>query len=165
MFIIDQSVANCRIWNNLIIIINSESKWNIIEQRVRSAVKEVVHCDTTMDPIVECPNTLFDAIIITLCLEEACKTFENLKTTVKKLVALLKPGGHFIIFSMLEETFYKVGDQVIKVTPFTQEQLLEAITEAGLSLKQQYHYTRHPDDSEEDVVDDYSMMLGIMALK
>lgn len=107
----------------------------------------------------------FDAIIITLCLEEACKTFEGLKSTVKKLAAMLKPGGHFIIFSVLEETFYKVGDQIIEVTPFTEEQVLEAITESGLNIKERYNYTRHPHESEGDIVDDYSTMLGILAQK
>lgn len=143
----------------------SESKWNILEQRVRRAIKDVVHCDATNDPIVECPNTTFDAIIITLCLEEACTTLEGLKTTVKKLAAIMKPGGHFIIFSVLEETYYRVGDQMIKVTPFTEEQVLEAITDCGLSLKEEYRYRRHSHNSERVISADYSTMLGIMAQK
>ena len=143
----------------------SESNWHLLEQRVRQAVKNVVHCDVRTDPIVEGQIMPFDAIIITLCLEEACTTFKGLKSTVKKLTAMLKPDGHFIIFIVLEETFYKVGDQIIEVTPFTEEQVLEAITESGLNMKERYNYTRHSHESEGEVVDDYSTMLCILAQK
>ena len=143
----------------------SESNWHHLEQRVRRAVQDVVHCDARTDPIIEGQIMPFDAIIITLCLEEACTTFEGLKNTVKKLAAMLKPKGHFIIFIVLEETFYKVGDQIIEVTPFTEEQVLEAITESGLNIKERYNYTRHSHESEGEVVDDYSTMLCILAQK
>ena len=63
-------------------------------QRVLVAVRDVVHCDATMDPIVDYPNPAFDSIITTLCLEEACPTFEALKATIAKLAAILKSGGH-----------------------------------------------------------------------
>ena len=96
------------------------SEWRVLEQRVRAAVRAVVHCDAMMDPVVDYPSPAFDSIIITLCLEEACPTFEALKATIAKLAAILKPGGHLIIFTVLGETYYKVGEQVIKVTPYTE---------------------------------------------
>ena len=126
----------------------------------------MVHCDATMDPVVDYPvaNPAFDAIIVTLCLEEACTTFEALKTTMTKLAAILKIGGHIIIFSVLEEIYYKVGEQVIKVTPYTEKQMIEAVTGAGLSLKEQYRYLRHS-ESKKVVKDVYATMLGIVAQK
>ena len=134
----------------------------MLEQRVRAAVRDVVHCDATMDPILDYQNPAFDSIIITLCLEEACPTFEVLKATIAKLAAILKPGGHLIIFSMIGETYYTVGEQVIKVTPHTEKQMKEAISGAGLSVKEQCQYVRHP---AEDTGDDYTMMLGLLAQK
>ena len=135
-----------------------------MEQRVRAAVRDVVHCDATMDPVVDYPNPAFDSIIVTLCLEEACSTFEVLKTTIARLAAILKPGGHLIIFSVLGETFYKVGEQVIKVIPYTEKEMKEAVSCAGLRVKEQHQYTRHSDEAIDDV-DDYTMMLGLLAQK
>ena len=133
----------------------------MLEQRVRAAVRGVVHCDATMDPVVDYQNPTFDSMITTLCLEEACPIFEALKAAIAKLAAILKPGGHFIILSMLGETYYKVGEQMIKVTPYTEKQMKEAISGAGLSLKEQHQYVRH---SARDTCD-YTMMLGLLAQK
>ena len=132
---------------------------------IKTKLGDVVHCDATMDPVVDYPvaNPAFDAIIVTLCLEEACTTFEALKTTMTKLAAILKIGGHIIIFSVLEEIYYKVGEQVIKVTPYTEKQMIEAVTGAGLSLKEQYDIS---DIRIKKVVKDvYATMLGIVAQK
>ena len=54
------------------------------------------------------------------------------------------------MFSVLEETYYKVGEQVIKVTLYTEEQMKEAVSCAGLSIKEQHHYFRR---SEADTYD------------
>ena len=105
-------------WQYFIIIIAvnycSESDWRVLELRVHAPVRDVVHCDATMDPVVDYPNPAFDSIIITLCLEEDCPMFKALKATIAhaKLEAILKPGDHLIVFSVLGETYYKVEDLV-----------------------------------------------------
>ena len=117
-----------------------------------------------MDPVVDYPNPAFDSIIITLCLEEACPTFLALKATIAKLTAILKPGGHLIIFSVLGETYYNDGEQVIKVTPYTEKQMKEAVSDAELGMREQHQYIRHSNEVVNDV-DDYTMMLGLLAQK
>ena len=56
-------------WQHFMIILAvnycSESDWRILELRIRAAVRDEVHCDPTMDPVVDYPNpACFDSIII-----------------------------------------------------------------------------------------------------
>ena len=47
-----------------------EADWEILENRTRSAMKEVVPCDVFKDPVMtDHPNQPFDAIVTTFCLE------------------------------------------------------------------------------------------------
>ena len=135
----------------------------IKEQRVRDAIEAVVHCDVNKDPVVDCLNPMFDAIIITLCLEEACKDFESLKMTIRKLANILKQGGHLILFILLDETFYKVGELKIDVTRFNEMQIKDAIKCSNLRLIDEGLYTRNPQASK--AVDDYTALLGVLAQK
>lgn len=50
------------------------------------------------------------------------------------------------------------------MTPFTEKQMKEAVYCAGLRTKEQHQYTRHSNKVVDDI-DDYTMMLGILAQK
>ena len=50
----------------------------------------------------------FQLISTSLCLEVACSTYVEYKAAVKKLVALLKPGGFLTMFIVERQTFYMV---------------------------------------------------------
>ena len=106
---------------------------------------------TTLEEFLHLPLT-------TLCLEEACPTFKAPKATIAKLAAILKPGGHLIISSMLGDIYYKVEDleQVINTTPYTEKQMKETVSGAGLSMKEQHQYIRHSNELVNDV-DDYTI--------
>lgn len=106
---------------------------------------------------------MFDAIIITLCLEEACKDFESLKEALRKLATILKQGGHLILFICVEETFYNVGDMRIDVTSFKEIQIREAIECSKLRLVDEHVYWRNPQSSKD--VDDYKAVFGVLAKK
>ena len=96
------------------------------------------------DPIMpEHPSQPFDVVITTLCLEEASKDYVSFKTNVKKLVRVLKPGGHFLIATMIEISHYYVQNQFIKTLPVTEEQVKEALSNAGLEIiKANYLHTK-----------------------
>ena len=66
----------------------------MLEERVRSAVKDVVYCNVLKDPIMDDPSITYDVVSSTFCLEEACKSQDDLKAAVKRMAGILKPNGH-----------------------------------------------------------------------
>lgn len=117
------------------------------------------------DPVLDHPKQPFDAIITTLCLEETCNDFEGFKANIKRLVGILKAGGHLFIGTMLRMTFYRVQGQVIQTTPLTEEQVKEALRNAGLSIVKVSLYTKCNDDPIENNEADFTHLSFILAQK
>jgi beta-N-acetylglucosaminidase len=53
---------------------------------------------------------------------------------------------------MLGETFYRVHGQVIQTTPFTKEQVKEALTNTGLVVEKESLYESNTDDPMVNLV-------------
>ena len=67
----------------------SESEYiKTLEERVRSSVKDVVYCDVLKDPILGETASMFDVVSSTLCLEEACKSHNDLSAAVKRMAGI-----------------------------------------------------------------------------
>ena len=143
----------------------SEADWKELEDRVRSTTKEVVPCDVLRDPVLDHPMQPFDAIITTLCLEETCDDFEGFKSNIKRLAGIIKPGGHLFIGTTLGMTFYRVQGQVIQTIPLTEEQVKEALHNAGLSIVKVSLYTKCNNDPIENNEADFTHLSFILAQK
>ena len=117
------------------------------------------------DPVVDHPSQPFDAILTTLCIEETCTDFESFKANIQRLVGVLKPGGYLFIGTMLGMSFYKVQGQVIRATPLTEEQVKEALTNAGLVVQRASLYTPTTDDPIEKDEVDFTHLTFILAKK
>ena len=111
------------------------------------------------------PSQPFDAILTTLCIEETCTDFESYKANIQRLVGVLKPGGYLFIGTMLGMTFYRVKGQVIQATPLTEEQVKEALTNAGLVVEKASLYTSTTDDPIESNEADFTHLSFILAKK
>ena len=111
------------------------------------------------------PQQPFDAIITTLCIEETCSDFESYKANIRRLVGVLKPGGHLFIGSMLGMTFYRVQDQIIPCATLTEENVKEALRDAGLAIVQSSLYTKCNDDPIENNETDFTHLTFILAKK
>ena len=134
-----------------LILYNSKNDWIALERRVRSVTKDVVPCNVLKDPIMpEHPSQPFDVVITTICIEEASKDYASFKTNLKKLVGVLKPGGHFLIATMIELSHYYVQNQLIKTLSVTEEQVKEAISNAGLEIIKAILYTKVDSSNKED---------------
>ena len=70
-------------------VFSEESYIKVLEKRVRSAVKDVVYCNVLEDPVLEDPSKQFDVVTSTYCLEEACKSHEDLNAAVKRMAGRL----------------------------------------------------------------------------
>ena len=127
--------------------------------------KEIIPCDVLKDPVLDHPSQPFDAILTTLCIEETCTDFESYKANIQRLVGVLKPGGYLFIGTMLGMTFYRVQGQVIQATPLTEEQVKEALTNAGLVVKKESLYEPSTDDPIERNEADFTHLSFILAKK
>ena len=106
-----------------------------LEERVallRSKVK-VISCNVYDDhPIgtTEKQN-VFSVICTSLSLENSCKTYEDFKAGIKKLVKLLKIGGYLAMIFDEDETFYLIGQDKRSSIPLSLKQVIAAVEEAG----------------------------------
>ena len=67
----------------------SESEYiKTLEERVRSSVRDVVYCNVLKDPILGGTATMFDVVSSTFCLEEACKSLDDLNVAVKRMAGI-----------------------------------------------------------------------------
>ena len=70
------------------------------ETEMRKTVKAVVHCDIFADsPIEKGYEGPYDVIMSNLCIDGACKTIDEFKTSLNKLTRMLKPGGKFTMYT------------------------------------------------------------------
>ncbi|XP_063291694.1 nicotinamide N-methyltransferase-like [Pelobates fuscus] len=106
------------------------------EEKLRKAVKRVLSCDALkknpFEPIVLEPA---DCLVSCLCLESPCVDAAAYCHTLKNFMDLLKPGGHIIIQSVLNSTFYYVGNKRFSSLTMTKEEIETAFKEAGYEIK------------------------------
>ncbi|XP_044134396.1 nicotinamide N-methyltransferase-like [Bufo gargarizans] len=127
--------------------------WEKKAEKLRSKVKEVLKCDALKknpyDPIVVPP---VDCLISCLCLEAPCKDIKSYCEVLKKFQHLIKPGGHLLILSVLNATFYYVGKTYFSAMITKKDELEMAFKEAGYEIEKAV-YTSRLDRSKMDVAD------------
>ncbi|XP_069597704.1 nicotinamide N-methyltransferase-like [Ranitomeya imitator] len=105
-------------------------------EKLRSKVKEYLKCDALkrnpFDPVVVPP---VDCLLSCLCLETPCKDLKSYCEVLKNFMDLIKPGGHLLILSGLNATFYHVGDKRISVLSSKKENLEMAFKGAGYQIE------------------------------
>ncbi|XP_063292498.1 nicotinamide N-methyltransferase-like [Pelobates fuscus] len=105
------------------------------EEKLRKSVKQVLKCDVLkknpFEPLVLPPA---DCLISCFCLESACKDVASYCNTLKSLKDLLKPGGHIILQSALNGTFYYVGEKKYYCLSIAKEDIEKSFIEAGYEI-------------------------------
>ena len=138
----------------------------MLEERVRSAVKDVVYCNVLKDPIMDVDASVtYDVVSSTFCLEEACKSQDDLQAAVKRISGILKPNGYLIMAMLMEESSCKLDDSIIKCLPITDDQLKGALKEAGFGIEEIHTYMPDPSEPAEVEDNDFSHALFILAKK
>ncbi|XP_073511384.1 nicotinamide N-methyltransferase-like [Phyllobates terribilis] len=122
-------------------------------EKLRSKVKEVLKCDALKrnpyDPVVVPP---VDCLLSCLCLEVACKDIKSFCEVLKNFKNLIKPGGHLLILSGLNATFYYVGKKRFSALTSKKETLEMAFKEAGYQIEKAV-YTPRVDKSHVEISD------------
>ncbi|NWI97099.1 NNMT methyltransferase, partial [Pitta sordida] len=111
-------------------------KWAEKQEKVRKKVKQVLKCDVTKANPTE-PVSLppADCIVTTLCLEAACKDLPTFRSALRNIGTLLKPGGHLVMVTVLEETYYTSNNQVLSCLRLERHEVEEAVEAAGFEVK------------------------------
>ncbi|XP_070553315.1 nicotinamide N-methyltransferase-like isoform X2 [Ptychodera flava] len=111
------------------------NKWEDRQTMVRQSIREIIHCDihksNPLEPKVYEP---FDAIVTSYCVEAACPDKDSFKEAIKNIVNLLKPGGVLLTFTVLDETFYLVGEKRFYCLKVDQTFVKTAVAEAGCRI-------------------------------
>ncbi|NXW57088.1 NNMT methyltransferase, partial [Eurystomus gularis] len=111
-------------------------KWAEKEEKLRRKVRQVLKCDVTkanpVDPVSLPPA---DCLLSTLCLEAACKDLATFRSALRNISALVKPGGHLVMVTVLQETYYAFNKQVFSCLHLERNEVEEAVEGAGFEVK------------------------------
>ncbi|XP_075460174.1 indolethylamine N-methyltransferase-like isoform X2 [Ascaphus truei] len=110
--------------------------WKKREDKLRRTVKQVLKCDALKSNPFE-PEVLppADCVLSCLCLEAPCKDAESYRNSLKNFHDLIKPGGHLIIISVLNASFYYVGQKWFSSMITTKEDLELDFKGAGYEIE------------------------------
>ena len=116
-----------------------ESEVEERKQQLQHAIKSVIPCDVTKDPVLS-PEYMkeYDIVHCFLCLEAASRTKEEFVAYLLKLKSLIKPGGKFLLLTVNREerpepVGYKVGDHWFYDLCISVEFVQESLTKIGFT--------------------------------
>ena len=109
------------------------------EESLRNAIKAVVPCNITEDPLIargfEGP---YDVVMVMLCFESTCKTRAEYKAAVRRMVPLIKVGGYFLLYSTIRNKdglgYYHVGATRFVDLCLPLQFVLSTLEESGLKV-------------------------------
>ena len=109
------------------------------EEMMRKVIKAIVDCDITKDqPIAEGFEGPYDVVISSLAIESACETHADFKAAIKKLLTLLKHGGHFLLYIGIRNReglgCYYTGEQKFHTLCLPEQFVLTTLRESGLTI-------------------------------
>uniref|UniRef100_A0A8R1I4C9 Uncharacterized protein n=1 Tax=Caenorhabditis japonica TaxID=281687 RepID=A0A8R1I4C9_CAEJA len=109
-----------------------------VEEKARGLVKSggIHFADVHQEVVVPAMgDQLVDVLVSIFTLESACHTYEEYCKCVNNMMKHLRPGGRFIIGSVLEDNEYNSGTQTIfHLLNLREQMILDALTNAGLDV-------------------------------
>ena len=120
-----------------------------LEELLRKKIVTITHCDITKSLcITEGYEGPYDIVFSSLCLDGACKSLDEYKNAMKKLVSLVKQNGYVLLFSTIRENcdigFYIINDVKLWNIALKRKDVLEACHECGLNVLEEEAFCRPP---------------------
>ncbi|XP_075462664.1 nicotinamide N-methyltransferase-like [Ascaphus truei] len=110
--------------------------WQVKEDKVRRAIKQVVKWDVCkdnpLDPVV-LPQV--DCVLSLWCLHKISGDKEAYQSNLRKFASQLNIGGHLLLFELLNMTYYKLGEHKFFILTFDDKFLIEALRDAGYVIE------------------------------
>jgi len=100
-----------------------------IEDRIRSSVKAVIHCDVLNDQVIakEYTQQPFDLILTSLTLETAAANWESYSNILGRINRLLREGGKLIVIGVTMCSSWKCGDNKFHCLPLKETDIQRAL--------------------------------------
>ncbi|KAM5163605.1 nicotinamide N-methyltransferase-like isoform 1-T1 [Mantella aurantiaca] len=105
------------------------------ESRLKSSIKQILKCDFEEENIaspVELP--LADCVICVWILNTISKNEDEYMRNLEKILKLLKPGGHLLLISVIDSTYYIVGGERLHVFTHDEDFVKNALSKLGLVI-------------------------------
>ncbi|XP_046340073.1 indolethylamine N-methyltransferase-like isoform X1 [Haliotis rufescens] len=113
----------------------SEESLTSRENKIRSKIDGILPCDLFKEePLEPAYFRPFDVVTTSLCLEAICEDSSSYKTCVKRIASLVRQGGHVVVYAVLGDTTYFVGEEEFKSLHISKGEVEKVWTEAGFTI-------------------------------
>ena len=103
-----------------------------VAARLRACIRRVGPCDLTREnPLEPDVQTDFDIVSSAFCLEAVTQDPEDFKSFLRRIRALLKPGGSLVAVLVRDSDAYKVGRHFFPACPLNEATLAAALQGNG----------------------------------
>ncbi|XP_078496200.1 nicotinamide N-methyltransferase-like [Lissotriton helveticus] len=142
----------------------SSETWIEKQKMIQQKIKHVCKCDIERsDPLSPTVLPQADCLLLVHSLEFFAKDKETFCNAMKNLSSLLKCGGHLIMTTGLQATFYMVGDVKFPHLCIDEGFLINTITDAGYVIVE-HHISNRKVQCLYDIID-YSAISIVKARK
>ncbi|XP_068099307.1 nicotinamide N-methyltransferase-like [Hyperolius riggenbachi] len=107
------------------------------EMKLKSAITHVVKVDPeteTLTDLIGVPQA--DCVIALALLDAICKDQEDYMRNLRKIIKLLKPGGHLILIGGTNATYYTVGEHKFHMFTYDENFVRNALVAEGMIVLQ-----------------------------
>ncbi|XP_068099310.1 indolethylamine N-methyltransferase-like isoform X2 [Hyperolius riggenbachi] len=133
------------------------------EMKLKSAITHIVKFDPEIESLTHLIGVLqADCIISYGFLDVVCKDQEDYKRNLRKILNILKPGGHLILYGALNTSYYTVEGHKFHVLSYNEHFASNALLAEGMTILQ---CEVTPRKSESHHLTDYDGRLFITACK
>ncbi|KAG8447459.1 hypothetical protein GDO86_014810 [Hymenochirus boettgeri] len=110
--------------------------WQKQEEKLRRAIRQVIKWDISQEnPLGSVVLPLADCLISVAYLDVVCKDHEMFLNLLKQFSSLLKIGGHLILITGINATYFIVGKHKFSVLNIDEEGLRKDLTDTGFVIK------------------------------
>ncbi|XP_072282719.1 indolethylamine N-methyltransferase-like [Pyxicephalus adspersus] len=122
-----------------------------IEMCLKSSVKQVLKCDIDQENItapVVLP--LADCVVVACILEAISKTKDEYVRNLEKFLKLLKPGGHLLLWGILDISYMVVGKKRVHFFKYDETFVKDVLLKLGLVID---YYAVQRRRNKSDLID------------
>ncbi|KAM5164218.1 nicotinamide N-methyltransferase-like [Mantella aurantiaca] len=101
----------------------------------KSSIKQILKCDFEQENItspVELP--LADCVLCVFILEAISKNEDEFMRNLEKILKLLKPGGHLLLISVIDVTYFITGGERLHMFTHDENFVKNALSKLGLVI-------------------------------
>ncbi|XP_068099296.1 nicotinamide N-methyltransferase-like [Hyperolius riggenbachi] len=131
------------------------------EMKMKSVIERVVKFDIESEDLTDIGVPQADCVITNMLLDKICKNQDDYMRYLRKMLCLLKPGGHMILLGATNTTFYTVGVQKFHYFKYDENFARDALVREGMTILQCEDTPR----TSESPLSDYGGILFIVACK